>query len=188
MQQERLDNYHLLIESFDRAIIPEPEKALEKIRSKYPEIHIQLLRADLIAGKEHILFAARNAIAGYGSRHRKSKGLAMELLLYISCQRQISKAINLLGVQAMDTKIVFVALAESERHLKDLASYVNSIINGKEEDGLLDICSSKKIATLKHAYEIGSIEMEAARLPGELEEDVLKRLVIERSALLTLEG
>jgi tRNA threonylcarbamoyladenosine modification (KEOPS) complex Cgi121 subunit len=188
MQQERLDKYHLLIEGFDRAVIPEPEKTLEKIRSKYPDIHIQLLRADLIAGKEHIFFAARNAIAGYSSRHRKSKGLAMELLLYISCQRQISKAINLLGVQAMDKKIVFVALAESERPLKDLAADVNSIINGREQDDLLDICSSEKIANLKEAYEIGSREIEAARLPGEPEEGVLKRLVIERSALLTLEG
>lgn len=151
-------------------------------------MHIQLLRADLIAGKEHVLCAARNAIAGYSSRHRKSKSLAVELLLYVSCQRQISKAINLLGVRPKDKKIVLVALAESGRHLADLAADISSIIDGHQEDSLVEIYSSKKSASLRKTYGISSKEMEAARLPGEPEVEVLKRLVIERSALLTLEG
>lgn len=188
MQHERLDQYHLMIQGIGHASIPEPEETLEKIRSMYPAIHIQLLRADLIAGREHILCAAKNAIAGYSSRHRKSKSLAVELLLYVSGQRQISKAITILGVRPDDKEIVLVALGESEDHLANLAIDTSRLVDGRQEDKLVDIDSSQKSAILRKTYRISSKEMEAARLPEEPEADVLKRLVIERSVLLTLEG
>lgn len=188
MQEKVDDHYHLLIQGFSETSIQEPEKTLDELRSSFPHVHLQLVRAELVAGREHLFFAARNAIAGYKSPHRKSKSLAVELLLYVSCQHQISKAITLLGIRPKDQNIILVALGNSDISFKDLKARCRSLIQGRPKDELVEIYSQDKFNMLKECYGITSIEMEAARVPGEVEEDVLKRLVIERSALLTLEG
>ncbi len=188
MQEKVDDHYHLLVQGFSETSIPEPEKTLDELRSSFPHVHLQLVRADLIAGREHLFFAARNAIAGYKSPYRKSKSLAVELLLYVSCQRQISKAITFLGVRPKDQNIILVALGNSDIWLKDLTARCGFLIQGRLNDELVEIYSQNKANTLKECYGITSTEMEAARVQGEVDEDVLKRLVIERSALLTLEG
>jgi hypothetical protein len=55
-------------------------------------------------------------------------------------------------------------------------------------EAVIEIDSKSKVSELKKAYNIGTAEMEAARFPKEPEEEVLTRLIIERSALLTLGG
>src|SRR5437667_12813247 len=81
-----------------------------------------------IGGPEHLQFAARNALYSFKGKRRRSKSLAMELLLYISCQRQIAKAIRFSGVDATDTRIAIVALSESRAALEERAPEAQSIV------------------------------------------------------------
>src|SRR5438477_12759580 len=92
---EEIDNHFLLSLGFSNARISDPEQTLKQLRSINNQTEVQLVKADLIGGPEHLQFAARNALYSFKGKRRRSKSLAMELLLYISCQRQIAKAITL---------------------------------------------------------------------------------------------
>src|SRR5437667_8910161 len=108
---EEIDNHYLLSLGFSNARISDPEQTLKQLRSINNQTEVQLVKADLIGGPEHLQFAARNALYSFKGKRRRSKSLAMELLLYISCQRQIAKAIRFSGVD------------RSEEHTSELQSH-----------------------------------------------------------------
>ena len=91
---DEIDHQYLLSLGFDNAKIVDPEKTLRQLRSASDKAQVQLLKATLVAGSEHLRFAARNALHSFRSKSPRSKSLAVEFLLYVSCQRQISKAIS----------------------------------------------------------------------------------------------
>src|SRR5437667_12346602 len=96
---EEIDNhYYLLTLGFSNARISDPEQTLKQLRSINNQTEVQLVKADLIGGPEHLQFAARNALYSFKGKRRRSKSLAMELLLYISCQRKFAKTTNSTGV------------------------------------------------------------------------------------------
>jgi len=61
-------------------------------------------------------------------------------------------------------------------------------VKGVPDDTVLDIGTLPKVRALKKAYNISDRELNSSRMPGEPEKSALKRLVIERSALLVLEN
>jgi len=184
---EEIDDYYLLSLAFAKAKVSDPEQTLRQLRSINNQTEVQLVRADLIAGPEHLQFAARNAIYSFKGARRRSKSLAVEFLLYISCQRQIAKAIKFLGVDSDDSRIALVALSNSKDATQELDRHAKSVVGGEEDYGLIEIGSKQKIAELQRSYGVADTEMEAARLEGETDSSVLKRLIVERSALLDIE-
>ena len=162
-----------------------PAAVLRELRSKSDQIEVQLFRADLVAGIEHLRLASRNAIRSFHGKKPRSRSLAMELLLFVSCQRQISKAIKLLGVEPTGTGFVLVALARSKDTVQELEEHSESMFGETDQD-LVEIGSKEKLASLQHSYNVSDREMEAARFENESSADVLKRLIIERSALLSI--
>ncbi len=184
---EEIDNYYLLSLAFSDARISDPEQTLKQLRSINNKAEVQLVKSDLIAGPEHLQFAARNALSSFKGPRRRSKSLAMELLLYISCQRQIAKAIKILGVDSEDSQIALVALSDSKDAIQDLDRQARSVVGGNENEDLIEIGSKQKMARLQRSYGVAGTEMEAARLEGETDSSVLKRLIVERSALLDIE-
>ena len=185
---DKINNHYLLSLAFTKASILDPEHTLKQLRSISGEAQVQLLKADLIGGPEHLQFAARNALHSFSGPHRRSKSLAVELLLYISCQRQIAKAIKLLGVDSNDSRIALVALSDSKDAILELDRQANSVIGGERDEGLIEIGSKQKAGLLQRSYGVTSKEMEATRFVGEADSSALKRLIVERSALLGLEG
>jgi tRNA threonylcarbamoyladenosine modification (KEOPS) complex Cgi121 subunit len=184
---EEIDGHYLLSVGFAKTSILDPRHTLEQLRSVDNRAEVQLVKADLIAGPEHLQFAARNALYSFKGKRRRSKSLAMELLLYISCQRQIAKAIKFLGVDPKDSRIALVALSDSKDAIQRLARQAGSMISGEEDDSQIEIGSKQKMAKLQDSYGVTGKGIEAARLEGETDSSVLKRLIVERSALLDLE-
>jgi tRNA threonylcarbamoyladenosine modification (KEOPS) complex Cgi121 subunit len=181
-----IDHQYLLSLGFADAVIRDPEKVLHRLRTANERVQLQLLKAGLIAGLEHLDLAARNALHSYKGKNPKSRSLAMELLLYISCQRQISKAIKFLGVDPSDRNILLVALSESKEALEKLEKDSMSLL-GEPDDSLVEIGSKRKLVEIQRAYRVTKREMEATRFEGETDAQVLKRLIVERSALLDIE-
>lgn len=181
---EEVDNYYLLSLGFKNARVSEPEETLRRLRLINDKAQVQLVKANLVAGREHLRFAAKNALQSFGGKDPRSRSLAVEFLLYLSCQRQISKAIGLLGVEPDDREILVVALSRSKQALEELARATSSIIKGDPNDALVEIDSKRKSAELQRSYGVSKKEMEATRFSEETDSDVLKRLIVERSALL----
>jgi tRNA threonylcarbamoyladenosine modification (KEOPS) complex Cgi121 subunit len=188
MITERIGSYFLFIQGFRGARLIDSERVLRDLRGSFRAVDLQLLRADRVAGKEHIIFAAKNAVGSFGGKGRRAKHLSMELLLYASGEHQIVEAIKLLGVTASSTELVFVGLSETNLDPNVLISRVAKAVNGLQDDTVLDFDALPKPEGLKRAYHISDFELNSARMPGEAEDSVLKRLVIERSALLVLEN
>lgn len=184
---DEIDGHYLLSVGFAKTNVRDPQRMLEQLRSVDNRAEVQLVKADLIAGPEHLQFAVRNALYSFKGKRRRSKSLAMELLLYISCQRQIAKAIKFLGVDSKDSRIVLVALSSSKDAIQNLARQAESMISGEEDDSQIEIGSKHKMVKLQDSYGVTRKEIEAARLEGETDSSVLKRLIVERSALLDLE-
>src|SRR5437016_86490 len=75
---EEIDNHYLLSLGFSNARISDPEQTLKQLRSINNQTEVQLVKADLIGGPEHLQFAARNALYSFKGKRRRSKSLAME--------------------------------------------------------------------------------------------------------------
>ena len=185
---ERIDSRYLLILGFRAAKVNDPKASLAELRGSFPNAEVQLLRADRVAGSEHLAFAVRNALKAFSQKYKRSRTIAMEILLYASCQRQISKAIQTLGVTAQTGDIAMVAVSKSQGMLMELTGMADSILGGRVDSEVLEIESKTKLAELKRSFGIGERELEAARQPGETDNMVAKRLILERSALLALAG
>ena len=185
---ERIDSWCLLILGFAAAKVKDPKATLGQLRSSFPQVEVQLIRADRVAGREHLSFAVRNALKAFGKKYKRSRSIAMEVLLYTSCQRQISKAIQTMGVTAQTREIAMVAMSKSPGLLEELTEGAEKMIGGKLDSEVLEIQSRTKLAELKKFFGIGERELDAGRLPGETDGMALTRLIIERSALLALEG
>ena len=184
---DEINNHYLLSLAFAKASIPDPEQTLKHLRSVNNQAEVQLVKVDLVAGSEHLQLAALNALSSFKGERRRSKSLAVELLLYISCQRQIAKAIKLLGVDSKDSRVALVALSGSKEVLLALDGEAKSMIAGKQDESLIEIGSRQKMAGLQRSFGVTTREMEAARLEGETDSSVLKRLIVERSALLDID-
>jgi tRNA threonylcarbamoyladenosine modification (KEOPS) complex Cgi121 subunit len=182
---DEIDGHYLLTLGFDNARITDPEKTLRLLRSTNMSVEVQLLKGGLVAGPEHLRFAARNAVRSFRGKNPRSKSLAVEFLLFVSCQRQISKAISFLGVEPSDDKIVLVALSESKEALLDFEKVSKSLLGGSDE-GLVEIGSKRKLDLIQRSYGVSKKEIEASRFEGEGDAQVLKRLIVERSALLSI--
>ena len=182
---DEIDHHFLLSLGFSSARIADPAKTLGQLRAVREKVQLQLVKADRVAGSEHLRFAARNALHSFNGKSPRSNSLAVEYLLFLSCQRQISKAISFLGVERSDTKVVLAALSESREHLLELERVSRSLL-GDSNDDVIEIGSKQKLTELQHSYGVSKMEMEAARFQGESDAQVLKRLIVERSALLSV--
>jgi KEOPS complex subunit Cgi121 len=188
MITEKAGSYYLVVQGFRNATVVDPERVLNDLRGIFRAVDVQLLRADRVAGKEHLLFAAKNAVDSFGGKDRRAKHLSMEFLLFASGEHQIVEAIKLLGVTSSTSELVAVGLAETEPEDHLLATKVAQMVNGEPDDSVIDFRDRRKTTNLKKAYKITQKELDSARVPGETEDMVLKRLIIERSAMLALEN
>jgi tRNA threonylcarbamoyladenosine modification (KEOPS) complex Cgi121 subunit len=188
MITEKIGSYSLFVQGFRDANIPDSEKVLRELRGSFQGIDLQLLRADRVAGKEQIIFAARNAIDSFQSKDRRAKHLSMEFLLFASGQHQIIEAIKLLGVTASSRELALVGLSQTSLDSNLLSNRAMDSVKGIPDDTVLQIKTRKKGEDLKRAYNITVKELNASRMPSEEDNSVLRRLIIERSALLALEN
>ncbi len=187
MIMEEIDGQQLVLQGLAKCRISDPEATLRTTRARFPRVQVQLMRADRVAGKEHLLFAGKNAVRVFAQHQQRTHNLAMEFLVYASCQRQISRAIQILGLTLQTREAALAAFCDRRIPL-DLVESVASVVQGRLDDDVLEITSAEKVRGLMQTYSITRIQMEASTFPRENKISVLKRLIIERSALLTLES
>lgn len=131
---------------------------------------VQLLNADGIAGEEHILHAAKQAILAFKRGDNVAKDLGLEVCVRASAQRQISKALKILGLKKGLNNICAVVIdcdGQVDKKLEELL--------GKRDDTLLEADTSH----LKDVYQISDEEIENS--------DGITRVMVERTSLLVLE-
>ena len=94
----------------------------------------------------------------------------------------------MLGVDASSTELALVGLSETELDSNAVSGEVAKVVQGVPDDTVLEIGTMTKVRALRKTYNISDRELKSSRMPGEAENSMLKRLIIERSALLVLEN
>ena len=135
-----------------------------------PECTIQLMNAEGIAGKKHVIHATIHAIKSFSRKENISNDLGLEICVRTSGQRQISQALKMLGIKNGDLKVCAVAVDCEENIMEKLQEVL-----GERQDKVLEADDDK----LKELYGISSIEIETA--------GSIPKILMERTSLLIIE-
>lgn len=131
---------------------------------------IQLLNADGIAGYEHVIHATVHAIKSFERNENIAKDLGIEICVRASAQRQISKALNILGIKKGEMNICAVAVGCKE----DIINKLETILDEREDNVL-----NPDNVTLKKIYGISDNEIKTT--------SSIENVMIERTSHLILE-
>ena len=141
------DNIKILGFNANIASVVETLSQIDDIK-KDGEI-IQLLNADAIAGKNHIIHGVNQAFLAFDRGENLAKDISVEIVVRCSAQRQISKAFNILGLKEGDMNLCAV--------LVNCIDYSNDL--SKLFDRNDDVLSAD-VDKLKEIYKIGDVELE----------------------------
>jgi KEOPS complex subunit Cgi121 len=167
--------------------IDAPDTLLQALREATQLNELQILDAEKVAGADHLIFAAVNALNAFKNKINVTRSVAMETLLYASGQRQIRRAIEMLGVSEHMKESILIAFTKEKDQLKNFDQKVSEVMKGTLTDRVLEEWSDEKVRSLRRNYGITDLAIEATRRPGERVEQAITRLIIEKVALLSTE-
>ncbi|MBN2336297.1 hypothetical protein JXL21_12120, partial [Candidatus Bathyarchaeota archaeon] len=156
-------------------------ETLEAVRAVAGDETFQLFDAGIVAGWRHLFHAAVNAYNALSTGEAVSKSLDVETLLYASCQDQISKAFDLMGLNPDVHEVAALVFSEDKSVAEGTASLIVESL-GVVDDSVLAV-TPNKFSKLKKVFEVGDEALEAV---GGNPYDALTSLVIEKGALLPL--
>jgi KEOPS complex subunit Cgi121 len=191
---------NIAVTGFENAKIEDVETLLEELQ-KIEKTHsttIQLFNSDLIATKQHLYISAYHALKAFKEKRNIADKINMEIMLYASGQRQIGKAINLLGVKPENKQIAAIIITKEKKdddnnnkNSKDHKNVIKKLLQllkAKESPKVLEITEKKRNIILKK-FNITEKMLEATA--KEKTEKTLNKaiteLILEKIALLALE-
>jgi tRNA threonylcarbamoyladenosine modification (KEOPS) complex Cgi121 subunit len=174
---------YVAMTGFRNAEIEDVNEFFTLVRKKAAGVVIQIFDANLIASWEHLYFAALNALTAFEGELNISNSLAMETLLYASAQRQIDKAIGLLGIKPESSQIAVLVMAKTSEEAGSALETISEMVSGDCDDGILEL-SGEKMEKIRRLFEVSDLELESKLERKGLERETLVDLVIEHVALL----
>lgn len=151
-----------------RANIDSVGDTLDRINSiKNDGEIIQLLNADSIVSKNHIVHGVNQAFLAFERGENLAKDISVEIVLRCSAQRQISKAFNLLGLHegAMNLCAVLINSDDYSDELSNMFTLDDSVLTPDTEN-------------LIKVYDIGEVELENMSVE-EIIIDRITKLVVD---------
>ena len=174
---------YVAMTGFRNAEIEDVNSFFGLVRKKAADVEIQVFDANLIAGWEHLYFAAVNALKAFEGKLNISNNLAMETLLYASAQRQIDKAIGLLGIKPESPQIAVLVIAKTSKEAGSALEAISRLVSRECDDSILEL-TDEKIENVKKLFDVSDLELESKLERKGLEKKALVDLVIEHVALL----
>jgi tRNA threonylcarbamoyladenosine modification (KEOPS) complex Cgi121 subunit len=142
---------------------------------------VQFFNAELIATREHIYFAVLDALLGFENGWNISKNLAMEILLYASTQRQIRKALDLIGIKRGRSNVALVIVGVDQAFVGAVLSAITERMGGHPDETVLELSKAKTDCIQKS---FGISDTEITTVTGDNPDSALVNLVVEKMALL----
>ena len=143
-------------------------KFVNELSDKYGCI-IQLMNASALAGELHIYQACVQSINSFNRENNIANDLGMEICVRASAQRQISKAIKILGLKKGENNICAVIIKEND-NFEDI---INALLDKFDYDESLLV---PNFDNLREIY----------RIPSEIEPLTIYYF-IEKTSILTLD-
>ncbi|WP_462316122.1 KEOPS complex subunit Cgi121 [Methanobrevibacter sp.] len=138
-----------------RAHIDSVGDTLDEINSiKQDGEIIQLLNADSIASKNHIIHGVNQAFLAFERGENLAKDISVEIVLRCSAQRQISKAFRVLGLKEGEMNLCAVMI-----NSKDYTNELSSLFTFDEDVLIPDLDNLAKVYKISDA-EIQNMSVE----------------------------
>ena len=184
----KIDEYnkHIAIICIRVPVIGNVDHFISDIKAVVGDNPFQVFNADRIAGWKHLFFATVNALNAFKHDRNKTKTLQIEILLYASGERQIHKAIELLGIREKAEKIALIMLSEDREKLEKTTDALVKTVGGELSNDSLEILTEKKFQEIRSAYNISNAELKALKAINSDKREALTKLVIEKGALLSI--
>lgn len=177
---------YVAITGFKNAKIKDIKELLKKISREKPQnVEVQFFDASLVATWQHLYFAVLNALTAFKNKQNISKSLTMEAMLYASAQRQIRKAVELIGIKPNSSEIATVIIGENQKTVENALSTVSKHIEAERDDKVLEVTEAKA-KEIQRVFGISDLEIETVASENDSRK-VLVDLVIERMALLSVQ-
>ena len=173
-------DWAVCVAGFRGASISDVDNLLERVQDTVSPYLFQLFDAEMVAGWGHLYHAAVNAVKAHQTGQAVSKSLPVEVLLYASCQDQISRAFETMGISPETDRVALIVLAKSVEAAETACEAVTGLL-GIRDDSVLDM-SDEKFEQLKDAFQVSSRALESV---GGQRKEVLSQLIIERGSLLS---
>jgi tRNA threonylcarbamoyladenosine modification (KEOPS) complex Cgi121 subunit len=169
------------IGGFREVSVADVDDLLSSVRGAVKPALFQLFDADSVAGWRHLFYAAVNAVKAFDGETAVSRSLEMEVLLYASCQDQISQAFEVIGISRATERVGLVVLSKDAGEAGEAFVRISGVL-GRADDSVLEM-DEAKFEGIKSVFGVSDIELEAVGGPRI---EALTWLVVERGALLPL--
>ena len=176
---------YVTITGFRNAKIENLQEFLKNTRRKESNVEIQFFNAKYIATWQHLYFAVLNALTAFRNNRSISKSLAMETMLYASMQRQIRKAMEILGIKTETSEIAVLIIGENSETVKSALSMISATAGAQCDDEVLEL-SEEKRRIIQKTFGISDSELKTVMKKDDLTE-ALTNLVVERMALTAIQ-
>ena len=137
------------------------EGILQTIQRKYPDVSIQLVDLNKVAGSRYLFLATYNAVKSFRSKQPIAHSLGMEILLYVAGNRQISEALKNVGITPETRKVAAIAVGKSSVQVLEFAAAFRDILKKEESDDLVDKWDQDRINRVRSVFGIGDKEIKA---------------------------
>ncbi|MCW4018796.1 MAG: KEOPS complex subunit Cgi121 [Candidatus Bathyarchaeota archaeon] len=172
------------IGGFKKTQIGDAKAFSDNVRGELPAgVEVQLFDADLVATWQHLYFAALNALTAFRNERNLSKSLAVETALYASAQRQIKKALDLIGLKPESTNTAVMLIGDAAESVETGFSTVTKHMGVKRDDSVLELSQAKR-RRIREVFDVSDDELSAVFSDGDGAQ-ALVALVVERAALLS---
>ncbi|WP_224425881.1 KEOPS complex subunit Cgi121 [Methanobrevibacter sp. TMH8] len=149
--------------------IPDILKKVDSIKSNCCDgCIIQLIDSKAIAGEKHLLHGIIHGILAFKRNENLAKDLGIEICVRISAQRQISKALEILGLKEGEMEIVAILINCPDYFINELSNIFN------RDDSVFTPDSS----ILKNIYNISDEELDVMEIENILI-DKTSELIVE---------
>ena len=171
------------ITGFRNVKIKDTEEFLKKVRKKKgSNVETQFFDAKFVASWQHLHFAVLNALTAFKNKENISKSVTMETLLYASSQRQIRKAMELLGIKSETSEIALLIIGQNPETVKSALPIITASVDVQHDDTVLEL-SEEKRRIIQKAFGISDLELKTVMKKDGLDKALIN-LVIEQMALL----
>jgi len=147
----------------------------------------QFINCQFIAGSHHLVSAAQNALNAWEGDYAISRSLSVEIILYASGQRQISKALDKLGIENLPEKLLIVVLG---RESSEVEQYIKGLVKsiGDAQEPMFPI-SDQRIQQISEYFDIGNEEILAISETESIEDrwKALSKCVVSRVSMVAFD-
>jgi len=183
---KRIEEYDRFVSiiGFKSAEIIDVDQFVEKVRGAAKPTPVQIFDADRVSGFEHLFFAVLNALRSFSQKKNIAGTIDLEILLYASGQRQIRKALEMVGVKSGTSRVAVLILADDKSKVQDAEESVSRLIDGVRDDRVLEDRGQEKIRRLMRLFNITELELKSLSIGKKADYETVTKLIIERGALL----